>query len=73
MSLVRLVIPPHSLRDSSQRPYDVLVLKTSSRDSAKLTEEIGAVCSNVMAGKPARTSVCIHTNNTLWYVSATVA
>ena len=60
MSLDRLVIPPQMLRASCQRAYEVLVLKTRRRDSAKLVRLNGAVASIVKPGVPrGKTPACM--------------
>ena len=55
MSLDRLVTPPQMDRASAHREYEVLVLKTSRRDKAKLVRLKGAFVSmlklGVLAGK----------------------
>lgn len=53
MSLERFVMPPQMVRASFQRKYEVLVLKTSNNDSAKLVELNGVVRAKVMSGAPA--------------------
>lgn len=59
MSLERLVTPPQMLRASCHLAYEVLVLKTKSRDKAKLVRLKGAVASMDRLGEPrARKPLC---------------
>ena len=50
MSLDRLVTPPQMDRASAHREYEVLVLKTSSSDKAKLVRPKGAFVSMLRLG-----------------------
>ena len=55
-------MPPHSLRASSQRAYELLVLNTNNSDNAKLAELIGAVRLKLIVGNAAgSTCVCNQT------------
>ena len=64
MSLDRLVTPPQISRASAHRAYEVLVLKTSRSDSAKLVRLKGALFSMLTPGNCAgRIPTCIRQAN----------
>ena len=50
MSLDRFVTPPQISRASAHRAYEVLVLKTSRSDKAKLVRPKGAFVAALRAG-----------------------